>query len=416
METVIFREEPVGMLTEFAWRGDVPTAGKPVAAFAAVDAAVQAALREHGIVGAGVALLRGRDIIYNRAFGWAEIEKTPFTPATTCRLGSLSKSITGVVLLALVQDGKVSLDDLMLPHLARLGITLPKEKLADARIERITLRHLLDHTSGFPRSSPYHGTHTVAEGLGKKVPVTAADVCRYALGAAKLAHEPGEVHEYANLNFDLLGRVVESVTGKGYEETVRALVLNPMRIAPDEVFVSRFLRAPDDPARRPNEARYYQRNSQKHRSILPEDNGTRRMLSEPYGGWDPTSMEAAGGWAASAAGFAKLVANLYHPRGTLKASARKELLTPPAYADKEGKTFPNRQHYYAMGLTIHQWRGFPQYEHGGMLQHAGAYFGPLDAEYSVVLVSNCNLTDGPWVDSRLKDAVRAGLSKSLGRG
>jgi CubicO group peptidase (beta-lactamase class C family) len=403
-----------GILENFKWQGPIPTASAPAPQFRAVDEAVEKTMRDKNIIGCGVALLAHDEVVYCRSFGWAEIDKTPFLPTTATRLGSISKSITGVTVLRLYDEGLLQLDDLVLPILEKGGIK-PFRKpgvTMDPRIRQITLHDLLDHTSGFARSAPYTASPAMAKEMGKPQ-LTAADVASYAMGTTRLVRQPGTDHEYANINFVIAARVIEAVMHKRYEQVARSKVLDPLRIASSDAFVSALQRSPDDPARRPNEAHYYQWNGHLFPSLFPND--PRKQVSEPYGGFDPRSNDGAGGWAMSTVGMATFVSNILGGHSILGDKARQALITPPAYAAKKGNKFPNDQHFYSKGMNVHLYRGFPQVEHAGMLEHAGAIFAPLDETYTAVIVSNCNLAKAPWVDVVLCDAVSQGLKRSLAK-
>jgi|GEM_PF-2023772 len=400
-----------GLLQDFRWEGTIPKSGTPVPQFRAVEEAVEKAMRDKNIVGCGVALLAHDQVVYCRGFGWAEIDKKPFLPTTATRLGSISKSITGMTALRLYDDGILQLDDPVFPILEKAGIK-PFRKpgvVMDARIRAITVHDLLDHTSGFARSAPYTASPEMANEMGKSQ-LSAADVVSYTLGTTRLVRNPGTSHEYSNINFVMAARVIEAVTGMRYEEVVRSKVLAPMGIAASDAFVSTLQRNPEDPARRPNEAHYYQWNGNFFPSLFSNDRG--KKVSEPYGGFDPRTMDGAGGWAMSVAAMANFVSNIVGSHSILGEKARQALLTPPAYAAKKGDTFPSDQRFYSKGIFVHLWRGLPQVEHTGMLQHAGAIFAPVDETYTAVAVSNCNLARDPWVDVVLRDAVISGLRQS----
>jgi CubicO group peptidase (beta-lactamase class C family) len=401
-----------GILQNFRWEGTIPISGTPVPQFRAVDEAVEQALREKNIVGCGVALLENDRVVYCRGFGWAEIDKTPFLPTTACRIGSLSKALTGMTALRLYDAGLLQLDDLALPLLAKAGIKPFRKPGAtmDPRLQQITVRDLLDHTSGFARSAPSGALPSMVHEMGK-TQLNATDVVSYVLGTTQLVRNPGSAYEYSNINFVMAARVIEAVTKTPYEEVVRSYVLTPMGISTADAFISPLQRSPEDPVRRPNEVHYYQWSPEVFRSLIPHD--PRREVSEPYGGLDPKSSDGAGGWAMSITGLATFVSNIVGSHSILADKARTALLTPPAYAAKDGTTFRSNN-FYSKGMWVHLSRGFPQIESGGMLKHAGAVYAPLDVRYTVVAVSNCNLAQEPWIDVVLREAVGKGVKQIPG--
>jgi CubicO group peptidase (beta-lactamase class C family) len=145
--------------------------------------------------GAAVVVLRDGVVVHSKAYGLANVEQgLANTPRTKFRLASVSKSFTALLVLQLVEQGRVSLDDPLQKYLP--GI---------AGGDVMTIRHLLSHTAGMPDFMSFEE-------------------------AAKLPREsaPGERLNYSNLGFQALGRVVEKVTGKSYEARLRETILDPL--------------------------------------------------------------------------------------------------------------------------------------------------------------------------------------------
>jgi D-alanyl-D-alanine carboxypeptidase len=132
------------------------------------------------------------------------------------RIASLSKIITGTVILQLVDEGQLSLDE---PVGARLGAELGVD-VAGRPVESITVRQLLAHTTGF---NEFRNTF-----FGRGV-----ENCREA-GARGLAeglqYNAGTTYQYSNMNFCLLGLLIEDVTGQPYERAVYERLLTPLGI------------------------------------------------------------------------------------------------------------------------------------------------------------------------------------------
>ena len=83
----------------------------------AIDAAVTSAMRQYGVVGCGVCVVRDSEIVYSRGFGYSELPNSPFEATTASRCGSLAKAITSLCALVLFDLGKLSLDAEILPIL-----------------------------------------------------------------------------------------------------------------------------------------------------------------------------------------------------------------------------------------------------------------------------------------------------------
>jgi D-alanyl-D-alanine carboxypeptidase len=132
------------------------------------------------------------------------------------RIASISKTLTATVALQLVEAGTWSLDDTPLAALAReLGTTV-----TDPRISTITLRELLSHTSGFDVSTKLFFSHGATD---------CRDAARQSL-RARLEADPASRYEYSNLNFCLLGLLLEQQAGAPYADVVQRRLLGPLGI------------------------------------------------------------------------------------------------------------------------------------------------------------------------------------------
>lgn len=156
------------------------------------------------VPGLAVGIVRRDRIVYLKAFGKAE--GTPITPQTPFLIGSLSKSFTALAVIQLVEAGKLNLDTPVHQYLSWF-------RLKDVEASRtITIRHLLNQTSGLPTSAGFFDTETED------------------LSDIELAHPVGQVYEYCNLNYGILGMLVEVVTGQTYAAYVQEHVLDPLEM------------------------------------------------------------------------------------------------------------------------------------------------------------------------------------------
>jgi len=205
-----------GILDSFNWTDRrIPVSHTSWPPNSALDEAVTAEMRQYGIVGCGVCVVRGDAIVYARGFGYAELPETAFLTSTVTRCGSLAKPVTALSALILSDQGRLHLDAEVLPILKDAGI-LPRPLEGfkmDDRISRIKVRHLMDHTSGLPGHTTYTAWRpglNVAARQGLDNVATGADVVADALGNARLDSAPGAKFQYANANFVILARVIEA--------------------------------------------------------------------------------------------------------------------------------------------------------------------------------------------------------------
>ena len=162
-------------------------------------------------------------VLFEYAGGWADIQgQKGMTLDTTLMAYSMTKTFTAVAILQLAEQRKLSLDDVIdryLPNAAYHG-------------HGITLRQLLNHTSGVPNPIPLRWVHLAAEDSSFNEAEALATVLRE---NPDLAFEPGRKFAYSNIGYWLLGKVVEQVTGQSYPAYIRGNILQPLRLSAQEM-------------------------------------------------------------------------------------------------------------------------------------------------------------------------------------
>jgi CubicO group peptidase (beta-lactamase class C family) len=167
---------------------------------------------EHG-VGASLGILRNGKLAAEVAAGWAHSgAKIEATTDTVFQIGSISKAWTTTVAMALVDEGLLNLDSPVVD-------VLPELKLADAEVAgKVTVRHLMTHTSGIDGDF-FADTGRGDDNLEKYVAL---------LSDVAMNHPLGATMSYSNAGFILLGRVIEHVTGKQWDELMRERLFRPL--------------------------------------------------------------------------------------------------------------------------------------------------------------------------------------------
>lgn len=179
--------------------------------------------------GAAVLVERGDSIVYDHGFGLARLDTVaPITSHTMFNICSVSKQFSAMALFILAEQGKLSLDDPVKKY-------FPKFK-ADF-FNRITLRHLLSHTSGLPDIRPrtdaewkQYVAHTKTKFKNVedfKRFCEEDESCRYLETLDSLAFEPGTKYEYQNPTFQLMLMIVEKVTGEKFDDWMRTHIFLP---------------------------------------------------------------------------------------------------------------------------------------------------------------------------------------------
>jgi uncharacterized protein YbbC (DUF1343 family) len=181
--------------------------------FSAIDAIVNHAVDEHQLPGAVVIVGHGGRVAFRQAYGMRSLEPTQerMTLDTIFDMASLTKPLTtAVAVMQLYEQGKIGLNDSVAKYLPDFGANGKQD---------ITIRHLLTHYSGLPPDLPLDEPWT-----GKE------EGFRRALAIAPI-RPPGEQFLYSDINFIVLGAVVEKLSGVTLDEYTRRFIMEPLGLA-----------------------------------------------------------------------------------------------------------------------------------------------------------------------------------------
>jgi len=402
---------PAGVIESYVWGSrQIPIHGNGHPGTEAIDFAIVDAMRKYGIVGCGVSVCKDDAVIYCKGFGYAELPDKPFLPTTATRCGSIAKPVTALCALYLMDRGGLKLDDKVIPILSALGIV---PKIVDERVREITVRELMDHTSGLPAGATYTAwrpERNLIEALKLDRKPNAKDAALDALSNSHLQSAPGTHFQYANANFAILARVIEARSKMTYDEYLTRVAIPKFGAPSSSVFVSRDQVSPADPARNPNEAAYYQTSADRFPSFIPEEASEGQVFGEAYRGYSSECADGAGGIAISASGLGKILANLRSRQCAISRDAVNEILTPPAHYLHEKGFDRNRSGYYSKGFNVRFSGGVPWISHGGMTLHCGGIIG-YNAGYQFAGLSNWNNSRSPFVDAILDRALTEAVAK-----
>jgi CubicO group peptidase (beta-lactamase class C family) len=383
---------------------EIPLSGAAVPSMSSYDKTISDLMRKYDIPGGAVAVLRDGKLIYARGFGYADVEhKTPVQPDALFRIASVSKPITGVAIMKLVEDGKLALDDRVAPLIAHLA---PAPGAAvDPRWEQITIRHLLNHMGGWDRDKPNGGFDPMfrpaiaAAAVNAPAPASAETVIRYMKGMP-LDFNPGEKHVYSNFGYAILGRVIERVSGMPYEEFVRARVLQPVGATRTRLGKTRMSDA------LPEEVRYYFPgagvNAPPVQSVFPGE-GT---VPVNYGGFYVEAMDSHGGWVSSTVDLLRFLT------GVDGRANRPDILSGPLVAEMTSNGYPvcaGGACYYAGGWMIRPTQGDANWWHGGSLPGTTSMLVRSYHNYSWVALFNARSNTGTF-DGELDAALWKALA------
>ncbi|HEU4596801.1 MAG TPA: serine hydrolase domain-containing protein [Pyrinomonadaceae bacterium] len=306
-----------------------------------VDDYVLEQMRLRHVPGLALAVVKDGQVIKERGYGLANVElDVPVTPETVFEIGSVSKQMTAAAVMLLVEEGKLSLDDKISKHLPG----------TPAVWNAVTVRHLLTHTSGIKNYTGLAG-FALSERLKREEFIKR-------IGAHPLAFAPGEAHSYGNTNYNLLGHIVETVSGKSYWQFVRERIFQPLGMS-----------ATND--RDP-------RHVLKNRADGYEWDGG-ALVGRDY---DLTDVFSAGAIVSTVRDLVKWDAALEGGR-LLKKTSLEQVWTPTRLND-------GREHPYALGWYVERVRGVGRVRHNGQTAGFAASIARYREERLTVIVL-CNL-------------------------
>lgn len=215
-----------------------------------VDREVINYMDEHGIPGVSLAVMKDGRLIHVRGYGFADPEDQSIVdPSSIFRYGSVSKPITSLAVMMLLESGELDLNDKPFEILSHLPVMQGKSE--DPRLTSITLEQLLTHSGGWNQNR--NVDNEVWRAVSQLGVRDDAEMFRYGR-SVNLATNPGTEYSYSNYATQVAGLLIEHVTGTGYEEWVRANLFQPAGVS-NVKFGKTALQDRDE-----NEVRYHRTN------------------------------------------------------------------------------------------------------------------------------------------------------------
>lgn len=197
-----------------------------------VESWITSNMHDGGIPGMSVVIVQGNATIYSRGFGYADIgTQRPVTSSTLFELGSTSKALTALGVLKLEAEGRIQLNDPVQKYLPWFQMRyrgIHQGRQFDGYVP-ITLEQLLHHTSGIPYNSI--SDIPIANGSDALEKTVRTQVGKL------LDFYPGEKFQYASINYDILGLVIQKVSNMSFEEYMRTNILTPLSL--NNTYISR---------------------------------------------------------------------------------------------------------------------------------------------------------------------------------
>jgi CubicO group peptidase (beta-lactamase class C family) len=303
-----------------------------------MDQVVQSHVADHTFMGT-VLVARGSEVLFSKGFGFADLEwDVPNAPNTKFRLGSVTKQFTAASILMLEERGKLSVSDPVKKYMPD----------APAAWDKVTIMHLLTHTSGIPSFTGFPDYQK----LEPFATTTAQLVARFR--DKPLEFEPGEKWNYSNSGYVLLTYLLEKITGGTYEAFVRENIFTPLGMKDSGVDSNSAVI--------------------RHRAsgyVFSKDH------FENAGFINMTVPQGAGALYSTTEDLLKWEQGLFG--GKLLKAASVEKMTAPLKQD------------YAFGLMVTTTGGHKRIEHGGAIEGFNTHLAYYpDDKLTVVVLSNVN--------------------------
>lgn len=186
----------------------------------APDSFIETYAKEHNFNGT-ILVQKNGEIRFAKSFGLANIPfKVPNTIQTKYKIASITKALTSVLILQLHEQGKIDLNK-------TIGTYLPD--YAGEGADKVTLHQLLNHTSGLPNFDTVKDIETALKsGLPAYQTPYTSDELLAKFCSGKLVNAPGKVFDYNNGDYVILGKIIERVSGKPYEQVLQERILQPL--------------------------------------------------------------------------------------------------------------------------------------------------------------------------------------------
>jgi len=238
-----------------------------------IDQVMNDFMTKYNVPALSLAITKDENLVYVKAYGKSDQEANQnATTKDLYRLASLSKQITSIAIMKLIDQGKIHMSDKIFGTGAILGTTYGTQPYGP-HITEITVDHLLHHTAG-----GWQNDNT--DPMFTNPSLTAQQLISWTLDNRPLSNAPGTNYAYSNFGYCILGRVIEKITGLNYQNAVKNLILQPLGIT--DMTISGNTLAD----RITNEVKYYGQSGEN-----PYAYNISRMDS--HGGWLSTATDLA---------------------------------------------------------------------------------------------------------------------------
>ncbi|MCW3787857.1 serine hydrolase domain-containing protein [Plebeiibacterium sediminum] len=290
--------------------------------FEVVDHNVNRFLKRNNLAGASLAIAKDGKLVFAKGYGFADKERSiNVQPYNLFRIASVSKLITAVAVMKLVEANKLTLESTVFGPDGILNDSIFLD-YRDPKVETITVRELLNHSAGWTNrwGDPMFMPNVISKKLGVDYPIESEDIIRFML-QKRLHYAPGTMSSYSNFGYTVLEQVIEKASGMDYEMYVKTNVLYPLEIFDMQIGRSYPWERLD------LEVKYYEPQDD---FFVPDHLNADKQALRSYGGNDIHTLGAAGGWVSSTTDLLRLVVAIDgfdNPNDLLSKESIKEMVS-----------------------------------------------------------------------------------------
>ncbi|MCC5930006.1 MAG: beta-lactamase family protein [Cyclobacteriaceae bacterium] len=269
------------LLMTFSCSSDEPQPSIIQEDISEIDSKMLALMDEFNYPGLSLAIAKEGKLVYAKGYGVMDTgNEAPVTTSTKFRYASFAKMITGIAILQLVEEGKISLSDRVFGTNGILGTRFGANPYS-TRIQNITVNHLLHHLSGGWRNFIDDPVFDGPRDLSTE------DLISWGLDNVAQPNNPGSNFHYSNFGYLVLGRVIEEASGQSYYGYVKDNILDKVGAA------NTLLARNGQNEKHPNEATYYSQNN-----------------LNPYITYNIERSDATAGWVSTPSDIARIVSSI----------------------------------------------------------------------------------------------------------
>ncbi|MFN3665191.1 MAG: serine hydrolase domain-containing protein [Sediminibacterium sp.] len=345
-----------------------------IADYTEIESYLQSLIDTSGIPGISVAITKGEDIMYINSFGVANTEHhTQLKPKHIFHIASVSKTFSATAIMQLHERGKIDINKPLINY-------LPYFKLKDERYKEITIKQMLNHTSGMPDIDDYEWSKGISDN-------GAAERFTRSLSDSILISQPGAAYHYSNIAFDIMADLIAKVSGISFEKYVKENILNPLGM---------------------KESSFYYPEIKKSLRTSPHAGNPPKVLSVyPYNRMHApsstlnTNVAELSRWA---------IANMHN--GKYKNT---QILSPQTHAMMMTPTFTvNKERNISIGLSwfMYLYKGITNYEHGGSDDGFRSLLTLIpEKEIGIIILSNIETIRIYDTRNKIRDILLAKYNK-----